>query len=255
MTWAFAFAAVAAFAASDPPAQANISVDAFFADFAKKRDAIHSLEARFTQQNTSPEETSDSSGTVVYVKPQHIVLRYEKPNTGATYLMHGRSAYEYQPDVKQLDIYRLEDNPQTAIFFLGFDDNTQALREGYDVSIFETNDKPVGSRGILLRPKDAESSHFTEIKLYLRDSDYLPYRIHILNEDKSEVETSITDFSLNGKPDTSKTQIQLPEGTKIIDNDQVVETVGPNGKMVPSENVVIVEPLPEPKPAAESAKP
>ena len=48
MTWAFALAAVAVFAANDaPPAATDSSVDAFFADFTKKRDAIHSLEARF----------------------------------------------------------------------------------------------------------------------------------------------------------------------------------------------------------------
>ena len=254
MTWAFALAAVAAFAANDaPPPAAAVSVDAFFADFAKKRDAIHSFEARFAQKNISPEETVDSSGSIVYVKPQHIVLRYEKPDAGTTYLMHGRSAYEYQPDVKQLDVYRLGDNPQTAIFFLGFDDNTQALRDGYDVSIFDTNDKQIGSRGISLRPKEKQDSHFREIKLYLRDSDYLPYRLHILNDDESEVETSITDFVINAKLDPGKTRVKIPEGTKVIDNDEVVETVGPNGKTVPEEDVVIVEPLAATKAPVEGA--
>ena len=273
MTWAFALAAVAVFAAKDTPSAAtdatvcqtktNCSVDAFFADFTKKRDAIHSLEARFAQKNISAEETVDSGGSIVYVKPQHIVLRYERPDAGTTYLIHGRRAYEYEPDIKQLQIYKLEENPQTQIFFLGFDDNTQALREGYDVSIFETNDKPIGSRGISLRPKNAASSHFREVKLYLRDSDYLPYRIHIQNDDESEVETSITDFAINGKLDPDKTRIHLPEGTKIIDDDEVVETVGQKGKIVPEENVVIVEPLAEqfvkprqtvPKPAEGAAR-
>jgi outer membrane lipoprotein-sorting protein len=259
MTWAFTLAAVAVFAANDaPPAATDSSVDAFFADFTKKRDAIHSLEARFAQKNISTEETVDSGGSIVYVKPQHIVLRYERPDAGTTYLIHGRRAYEYEPDIKQLQIYKLEENPQTQIFFLGFDDNAQALREGYDVSVFETNDKPIGSRGIALRPKNADLSHFREVKLYLRDSDYLPYRIHIQNDDESEVETSITDFAINGELDPDKTLIKLPEGTKIIDNDEVVETVGQNGKIVPEqfvksrqtvENVVIVEPLAEPKPA------
>ena len=254
MTWAFALAAAAAFAAADAPPPPAASVDAFFADFAKKRDTIHSLEARFAQQNISPEETVESNGTIVYVKPQHIVLRYQKPDAGATYLMHAHRAYEYQPDVKQLDVYRLEDNPQTAIFYLGFDDNTQALREAYDVSIFDTNDKPYGSHGISLKPKDKQDSHFREIKLYLRDSDYLPYRIQIMNDDDSRVETAITDFAINGKLDPAKTRIQLPEGTKIIDNDQVVETVGAAGKFVPEEEVVVVQPLDEPKPAGSPAK-
>jgi len=86
--------------------------------------------------------------------------------------------------------------------------------------------------------------------------------IHIQNDDESEVETSITDFAINGKLDPDKTRIHLPEGTKIIDNDEVVETVGRNGKIVPEqfvksrqtvENVVVVEPLAEPKPAEGAA--
>jgi outer membrane lipoprotein-sorting protein len=253
MTWAFALAALAAISAGDVPVAAPVpdaSLDAFFADFAKKRDAVHSLEARFTQKNISPEEVVDSSGSIVYVKPQHIVFRYDKPDAGTTYLMHGHRVYEYEPDIKQLQVYDLEKNTKTAIFFLGFDDDTKALRDAYDVSLLEVNEKPVRSRGISLRPKNAQEGTFREVKLYLRDADYLPYRIHILNDDDSEVEITITDFAINGKLDPSKTQIRLPEATKIIENDQGAETVGPGGKTVPEEHTVVVEPLSEPKQGA-----
>jgi outer membrane lipoprotein-sorting protein len=249
MTWTAALIVLASIGAADAPAAAPASdatLDAFFADFARKRDAVLSLEARFTQKNVSPEEVVESSGSIVYVRPQHIVFRYDKPDAGTTYLMHGHRVYEYEPDVKQLQIYDLEKNPRTEIFFLGFDDNTTALRQAYDLDLFETDEKPLGSRGISLRPKDPDSP-FREVKLYLRDTDYLPYRVHIMNDDDSEVVMSITDFAINGKLDPGKTRISLPEGTKIIDNDQVVETVGPQGKAVPEDNLVVVEPLSEPK--------
>jgi outer membrane lipoprotein-sorting protein len=241
MTWIIA---VALFAAGDAPAATGAaatiatapSFDAFFADFAKKRDAIRYMEARFTQKNISPEDTVDSAGSVVYVKPRRILFRYDKPDSGATYLVYDQKAYEYEPDVKQLQIYNLEDNPQTEIFFLGFDDNTAALRDAYDVDVFQSDGKG-GAYGIAIRPKKKEgSANFKEVRLYLRDADDLPYRIHIENEDESEVNINISDFAVNGKLDPAKARIALPEGTKIIDNDQLVETVGPEGKSVPASD-------------------
>jgi outer membrane lipoprotein-sorting protein len=241
MIWVAMLVAVAA--GDAPP-----SFDAFFADFAKKRDAIHSMEAHFTQKNVSPEETVDSSGTLVYVKPRRIVFRYDKPDAGMTYLINDRRAYEYEPDIKQLQVFDLEKNPQTEVFFLGFEDNTDELRKAYDVEDFETGDKPVGSHGIIIRPKvkDNEHAHFREVRLFLRDIDYLPYRIHIDNDNEAKVDISITGLVINGKLDPARTQITLAEGTKIIDNDEVVETVGPGGKSVPETRAVVSEPLAEP---------
>ena len=234
-------------AAETPP-----SFDAFFADFAKKRDGVHVLEARFAQTNVSSEETIESSGTVVYVKPRRIVFRYEKPDAGVTYLIHGRKAYEYEPDIKQLQIYSLEDNPRTEVFFLGFDDNTDSLRAAYDVDVFESSeDKAQGSRGIAIRPKKSEDvipakAGIQEVKLFLRDADYLPYHIHIKNDDDSQVDIRITDYAINSKLEPAKTRIALPEGIKVIEDDQVLETVGVGGKSVPTEDVISAQPLPEP---------
>ncbi len=244
MTWLCALIVMAAADASQPAAR----FDAFFADFAKKRDAIATLDARFTQRDISKEETIESGGEIVYVKPRRIVFRYDKLKNGATYLIQDRKAYEYEPDVKQLQIYNLEDNPQAEIFFLGFDNDTEALCKAYEVAIFESNDAPVGTHGLAIRPKegDAKEGHFREVKVYLRDSDYLPYRIHIQNDNDSEVDIAVTDIQPNAKLDPGKAKIALAEGTKVIENDELVETVGAGGKSVPSDDIVVSTPLPEP---------
>ena len=239
-----ALAALLAIQATDPSG----AFDAFFADFAKKRDAIQVLEARYTQKNTSPEETVDSAGAIVYVKPRRILFRYERPDAGTTYLIDGRKAYEYEPDIKQLQIYDLQDNPETEVFFLGFQDNTEALRKAYEVTVFQSDGKAADSKGIIIRPKESpgDTQNFREVKLYLRDADYLPYRIHITHENDSEVDIAITDFTINAKLDPQKARIALPGGTKIIDNDELVETVGAAGKSVPEKDVILVEPLAQP---------
>lgn len=232
------------------------SFDAFFKEFAKKRDGIQVLEARFTQETVSPEETIEAGGSIVYVKPRRIVFRYDQPKEGPAYLIQDGKAYEFEADIRQLQIYDLQDSPQTEVFFLGFDQNTASLREHYDVSVFDSDDKPNGSKGILIRPKgkEEEFGRFREVRLFLRDQDYLPYRIHIVNDDESKVHIAVSDIVVNGKLDLAKTQIALPAGTKIIENDALVETVGPGGKTVPANAAVAVESLDRPAPA-EAPKP
>lgn len=247
MTWLVVLVAVAA-----EPAP----FDAFFADFAKKRDAVHAIEAHFTQKNVSTEETIESSGTIVYVKPRRVLFRYEKPDEGTTYLLQDRKAYEYEPDIKQLQIYNLDANAKTEIFYLGFTDKTEDLRKAYDVGVFKSEGDASGSHGITIRPKKDgnDEVHFQEVRLFLRDADYLPYRIHIVNDDESQVDIAVSGYVINGTLDPAKAQIALAEETKIIENDEKVETVGPGGKRVPPLDAVQVEQLAAP-PGKETPSP
>ncbi len=245
--------ALAWFAAADEAP----SFDAFFQEFAKKRDGIHVLEARFWQETVSPEETIEVGGSIVYVKPKRIIFRYDKPKEGPTYLIQDGKAYEFEADIKQLQVYDLENNPQAEVFFLGFDQNTDSLRDNYDVGVFDSDDKAKGAKGILIRPKmkGTDTGRFSEVRLFLRDEDYLPYRIQIVNNDDSKVNIAVSDFTVNGKLDLAKTCITLPEGTKIIEDDQYVETVGPGGKTVPANAAVSVQALEPPAPNTNTPKP
>ena len=232
---------LAALAAADVPDE----IEAFFAEFAAKRECIQVLEARFTQDDVLPEETLRSTGTVVYVKGgsepgvRRIVFRYEEPDEGATYLIDGRRLFEYQP-IKQLEIYDLGDNPQAEIFFLGFDDNTEALRKTYNVRPFEVEDEKMGAQGVSIEPKQTPGGHdgepppFREVRLFLREGDFLPVEIHIVNDEDAQEYIRISDVQVNHEIDRRKTQIALPEGTKIFEDDEYRETVGSGGKRVPA---------------------
>lgn len=230
-------------AVAPQPAATESAFDAFFAEFARKRDGIESLTAAFSQENTTAGDVVYSGGTVVYQKPRRIVFRYEMPDPGTTYLIDGRKAYEYEPDAKQLQIYSLEDSPRAEVFFLGFSDNTRALRQGYDVALFELTaaDRhgavPMASQGIVIRPKagpgEEDEVSFREVRLYLREQDYLPARIHIVNDEESEVSIELSEFHVNEKLDPARTRIAVPEGAKVIEDDVPVEVVGPGGKQVP----------------------
>ncbi|HPO12169.1 MAG TPA: outer-membrane lipoprotein carrier protein LolA [Candidatus Hydrogenedentes bacterium] len=240
-------AALALLGAGDP------SFDQFFADFTKKRDGIEALEARFTQKSIVPEETLTTEGGLVYSKPRRIVFRTDSPNR-ATLIEESRVC-EYEPEIKQLVIYDIEDNPRADVFFLGFDNDTENLRKSYEVSLFTTSEDPQGSRGLLVKPKKKEDEEplFIEAKLYLRDKDYLPYRIQVINDKESQVDIAIKEYKVNVKLDPAKLQIAVPEGTKVIENDDVLETVGPEGKTYPDALRFSVS-MPEEKPSSVQVK-
>ncbi len=243
----------------------NDSFDAFFKEFSAKRDSIQTLEATFKQQNKTPEETRSTEGSLVYVNPRRVVFRYEKPEVGATYVIDGHTAYEYIPEIEQLEIYDIGDNPQSEIFFLGFEDNANELREAYNLELFDPEGTaeavPGAEKGLAIRPKPQEDQPvpFKEVRLYLREKDYLPVRIYVVNDEDSQTLIDISNFQINQPLDPARSQVSVPVGTKIIENDRLVETVQDEGLRLPppkKPELVDVKPLDsvptEPAPKAKS---
>lgn len=204
----------------------------FFADFSERRDGIHVLEARFSQVTITPDETITSSGTLLYVKPKRLIFRYKEPEL--VYIIDGLLTYEYDAELKQLQIFEFEDRPETEALFLGFDDDAERLREAYDIEISRPGNEKDGTT-IKLTPRtaDPEAAYFQYVTLQLRDEDYLPTQIHIQNDAESEVLISVSDFIINRALEPEGAQLLLPEGTDIINSGRYVETVGPEGKRVP----------------------
>ncbi|NIA13419.1 MAG: hypothetical protein GWP08_05010 [Nitrospiraceae bacterium] len=246
---------LASLAAGDaaPSAYSDEAADAFFAEFAQKRDGIRVLEARFVQDDIVPEETVRSLGTLVFARPRRIVFRYEGDDEGFVQLVDGHKAYEYRAEFEQLEIRNLQESPLLELFFLGFDDDTAALRKAYEVSVFEVTPGPevgAATRKVVVRPKalEGEPPPFRELQLFLRDEDYLPIRIHIVNDEESQVSIGVSGFVKNAERTLAKTRIALPEGTKVIEDDEVVRTVGPEGAWAPA-GLPVREPAPKEKDA------
>ncbi len=234
--WVFALATVCT-------AAPDADVDAFFKEFSAKRDGVVALDATFTQKTKLPDEELTTKGSLIFIKPRRIIFHTDDPER--TTLVDDRSGYEYDPEIKQLQIFDIEDNPQADIFFLGFNSNTETLRKAYDLTLFDIPDDPRGRHGIKIKPKaqSKEQTYFIEVNLYLRDEDYLPYRIHIRNDEESQVFIEVEAIDKAFRPAPQLTQIFLPQDTKVVQNDRVVETVGTGGKRVP--DAVLMPPVPE----------
>lgn len=214
MTWLTLLIACAA-PAADPS-----ELDTFFDELARKRDGIVVLQADFVQKTMLPDEIVSTPGSLVYAEPRRIVLRTEDPERVT--LLDGRTGYEYEPPIKQVTVFDLEDSPQTDVFFLAFEDDVARLREKYTLHLFDAGDDR-GARGIAVTPKPGAASRawFERVDLYLRDDDMLPWRMHIEHAEEPDVIVDIQRYRVNEAPDPRRTQIHLAPGTTIIKNDAV----------------------------------
>ena len=131
MSWTAALLVCLAAAGQTTPAE-------FFAEFSARRDATEALQASFVQTTITPDETIVSRGTLVYTKPKRLIFRYEDPPL--EYMIDGLRVYEYDPDIEQIQIFELEDRPESEAFYLGFESNADRLQEAYSVRVLPPDD-------------------------------------------------------------------------------------------------------------------
>ena len=215
------------------------SVEDFFRAFKEKRDGIGSLHATFVQKTFLPQEVITTEGILHYSKPRRILFSTEEPERSI--LVDGRRGYESEAEIKQMTIFDIEDHPRANIFFLGFDDDTEALKTAYQLTLIESDDER-GKQGIKItpRPDSEEAVYFVEANLYLRDEDYLPYRIHIVNDEESQLFIDVSDIVKKAEEDLAGARIHIPQGVKIVENDRVIDTVSEDSRPIPGESAGIL---------------
>lgn len=212
---------------------ANTELESFFARFASSRDSIEVLQAEFEQTTITPDDYVESTGTIIYTKPRRILFRYADPKI--VYLADQQTVYEYDPELKQLRIDNLEDKPEAEALFMGFSENLARLQEAYTVSLVDPDDKGDAAKVVKLEPKTSSREHayFEQVLLYLRENDFLPIRVHIINDQDSEVVYTIRNFRLNAPSDKNEAMISAPEGTTVVRGDAPSEVIGAGGKTFP----------------------
>jgi len=207
-------------------------VDIFFKKYTESREKIDVLKATFRQKNIYPDEIYTTTGTLIFVKPQRISFTIDDPQKFI--VIEEKRIYEYEPDIKQVAIYDLKDSTETELFFFAFAEDMNMLRKKYHVFPVRLSDER-GKQGITIRPftdKEEEVS-FEEIVLYLQDDTLLPYRLRIVNEDNVQTIVDFEQIEINSRIHPEDTQIFLPRGTNIIENDKFKETVSEEGKRIP----------------------
>jgi outer membrane lipoprotein-sorting protein len=229
------------FAQAEPQAEA----EEFLERFRGERVGIESFVADFTQRTITPDEVLDQTGRIVYLRPQRIRFTYDDGTID--FMLDGLRIYEYDSEFEQLQMYDLEDRPETEALFLGFESEPGRLQEAYDVAV---RPRPGGEPGIELeltpKPVEDEEPLFLGVTLQLRPEDFLPVAIAIRNDEESSVLYALSGHRVNSELTEDDITIHAPANTVIVQNDQYVETVGPEGKRFPE---------PVPPPSEENAAP
>lgn len=226
MSWSAALLAFIAAAGQATPAE-------FFDEFTARRDATEALLASFVQTTITPDETVVSRGSLVYTKPKRLIFRYEDPPL--EYMIDGLRVYEYDPDIEQIQIFDLEDRPESEAFYLGFESNVERLQEAYEVRVLPTDDATRHALGVEFTPKprdDGEDPYFQRVVIQLAKGDLLPSTILIVNDEESSTSFSVTQYNLNPDLPESASHVSVPEGTTIVDDTGLTEA-GPGGASFP----------------------
>jgi outer membrane lipoprotein-sorting protein len=240
MFWAAALISVTAAAGQTQ------TPESFFKEFSARRDAIDSLQARYVQTTITPDETIVSEGTLTYARPKRLIFRYQEPPL--EYMIDGLRVYEFDPDIEQIQIYELEDRPESEAYYLGFETDSARLMEAYDVRIVPSDDPDRHALGIEFTPKppdDEEEPFFVRVAIQLRKGDLLPSTILIVNDEDSSTSFSITDYAMNNKLPETASHIWVPEGTTIVDNGNYVGEAPSNGALFPATTMVAPQGLVE----------
>ena len=223
-------------------------LESFFERFAAKHEHIKILHGRYRQEDFVPDDSLVTEGALFMQEPRRILFRADE--SGNTILVDGRYYYDYQPDLKQLEIKDLigqSDQPEggeeaegespagsiTDIFFFGFDGDTEALRKTYDVDLLANEIPGNPPNAMRIRPKvnHREESFFQEVRVYLSAETMLPKQIHIVYDEESQTVIDILQYNHDAKPDPKLTQINALEGTKVIQDNIVIEQSVPKGGM------------------------
>lgn len=217
-----------------------VSVDDFLDELARMRTELRALEARLVMENITPEERVESTGTVLYVRPQRIVFRILTPSgdsVAQVFLVDKSRIYEYDAEIRQLQIYDRDDNREMEALFAAFESDPKILRRQYEIELFEPGDASDRSvQGIMLRHKESEQGGenlFERVRVYLRAGDLLPTRIHIINDADSEAILNLDDLEVNPPIEPYADRIAVPKGVKVIENEERVRTVRKEVEYIP----------------------
>jgi len=222
--------------------------DTFFANFVEKRAGVEILQADILEETAQYGGVTSRRGTLIFGKPRRIIFRYEGDEPSM--MIDDRRVYEFDPFEEQLQVIDIEDSLEASLFFLGFDSDPKALKEAYDVRLFSVKSDQ-GQRGIEIRPykEDINAVSFVSVSIYLRDSDYLPYRIEIEIDDDTRLVTEISNHNVNAAIEPSLTQLRIPAGTRVIENNEVTIRSVPDGGLLVPESPLAVATAPSPTPA------
>ena len=171
---------------------------------------IDALEATFTQEITSPfgEQGAISTGTLLLSGVQY---RVETENQ--TFVTDGTTTWIFNAYANQLlvnDFVQDETTFSIADFLLNFNEAYHVLNASQRVIDGEIYYE------MEMEPKE-DNTYFKRVTLWMRDSDSLVTRLHVLDVNDAELEFNLQNIQLNPNLGSDAFQFYPPDNVEIID--------------------------------------
>jgi outer membrane lipoprotein-sorting protein len=178
-------------------------------------------------------EEIKSRGTFRFKKPDLFRCDYEPPDE-MTNLIRKDAIYIYVPELEQCEVYRFasdqERDQQLHSMVLGFGFRTSELLEAYEI---RSSEDPGTLREELVlknlnpdetvlfeltpRPEVADTSPFTQLKLWIDKEQLLPEKVWFEDYNGDQTTLDIRRIELNPSLDPKLFDASFPSGTEFID--------------------------------------
>jgi outer membrane lipoprotein-sorting protein len=242
-------------------AQTGTPADAFMDRLAESRAEVTVFRAEFLMENRTADDARTSPGRLLYVRPRRLVMRVLDQETlgdDLTYIIDGASVYEQDHALDQVSVYERQASHDLEALFAAFESDLGQLRAHYDIELFDPGDEAVrAAHGVVLRPRPEEGVQpmFERVRIFLRADDYLPVRIHIVNNAESDTVLTLSELEVNGPVAEYEDRIRATPGMKIIVNDTDIETVTGADRFLPEPAAIPEPPAPVPGVVSEEELP
>jgi len=192
------------------PAVTAQSAEALLERMRSKYESLTALQASFVQRTTSDFLESDDvfTGTIVLSGDQY---RVETP--GHMFVSNGETVWVYNEADEQVLINNHEDDETSfsiSRFFFEYDDSYKVentAREVLDGEVFYK---------LQLTPIDPES-FFSEVRMWLRDSDNLVTRLHVSDLNETQMLFELENIQIDPALPSNTFAFDTPEGVEVVD--------------------------------------
>ena len=199
------------------------NLDNILTEIEKVNTAFKTLKANivFTRTITLLDSTEVSQGEMSYKKPKRLYLKFYPPKNEIN-VMDGKNVWVYHPSEKQVEKYVLNSSKQSSqsmsFFEFGYGESVAAAQKDYKITLLDTK---VDGKKIFylldLLPKDPKSQ-YSDIRLWIEDGLWLPYKIELYESDGEVVNiVELKDVQLNKGISDKLFVFDIPRGVEVIE--------------------------------------
>lgn len=188
----------------------------------KKHASLATVSGEFKQLLKSQQflEEITSEGVFYYKKPDSFRADYHPPTESINYVL-GNTAYIYTPEIKQVDVYKLQPDPNSVKnlhqLLLGFGLSVEELLKAY--TVVKDEEKSDAKKIVLIfhERKYDENFPFEQISISLNRESLLPTNLVLTGKNEDITYIDVKKLELNPELRASLFEPKFPKDVEIVE--------------------------------------